>query len=185
MKRLHTSDVLRADRSSAGNSLEARVPFLDLKFLQVAMELDAEYKVLTPEKREKYILRKAFDDGTYLPSEVLWRQKEQFSDGVGYSWVDGLKDLADRKVSDAEFSRATEVFPHNTPMTKEAFFYRKIYTSHFPHESVDKLVKRWIPKWQEYNIDPSGRANKLHEQTTETSDVSEAIKKAPDAIAIC
>ena len=185
VKRLHTSDVLRADRSSAGNSLEARVPFLDLKFLQVAMELDAEYKVLTPEKREKYILRKAFDDGTYLPSEVLWRQKEQFSDGVGYSWVDGLKDLADRKISDAEFSRAAEIFPHNTPMTKEAFFYRKIYTSHFPHESVDKLVKRWIPKWQEYNIDPSGRANKLHEQTTETSDVSEAIKKAPDAIAIC
>ncbi|MCP4913263.1 MAG: asparagine synthase B [Oligoflexia bacterium] len=183
VKRLHTSDVLRADRSSAGNSLEARVPFLDLEFLKISMELDAEYKVITDERREKYVLRKAFDDGEYLPSEVLWRQKEQFSDGVGYSWVDGLKKLADEKVSDVDFAKAAETFPHNTPLTKEAYFYRKIYASHFDHDSVDKLVKRWIPKWQEYNIDPSGRANKLHEQTVElVGDKSEDLDKTSLAV---
>lgn len=168
VKRLHTSDVQRADRSTMGAGVEARVPFLDLKFLEEVMSLDPELKMIKHGKRmEKHVLRRAFDtpEEPYLPESILWRQKEQFSDGVGYSWVDGLKDYAEIVVSDIEFAKREEKYPYNTPLTKEAYLYRKIFESKFPHKSSEKLVKRWIPRWQEYDIDPSGRANAAHTST--------------------
>lgn len=175
VKRLHTSDVQRADRSTMGAGVEARVPFLDLDFLGEVMCLDPELKLIEPGKRmEKHVLRKAFDDkeNPYLPDSVLWRQKEQFSDGVGYSWVDGLKAYAEVMITDIEFAKREKTFPHNTPLTKEAYLYRKIYATKFKNKTAEKLVKRWIPRWQDYDIDPSGRANAAHTQTYHGDDVS-------------
>jgi asparagine synthase (glutamine-hydrolysing) len=167
IKRLHTADLLRADRSTMGASVEARVPFLDKAFLDVAMSLDPELKLIKrdQDRPEKWILRSSFADDQLIPDEVLWRQKEQFSDGVGYSWVDGLKDFAEEAISDEEFAGREEKFPHLTPMTKEAYLYRKIFAEIYPHADVTKQVKRWIPKWQDYDVDPSGRANSTHTQT--------------------
>ncbi len=187
VKRLHTSDVQRADRSTMGAGVEARVPFLDLEFLDEVMNLDPKQKMIVPgEKMEKHVLRKAFDtpEDPYLPDSVLWRQKEQFSDGVGYSWVDGLKDFAESAVSDFEFAKREETYPHNTPLTKEAYLYRRIFESKFPHKSSEKLVKRWIPRWQDYDIDPSGRANSSHGSTyhSEGVDDKSAKKEELDAM---
>ncbi|MBT5094902.1 MAG: asparagine synthase B, partial [Halobacteriovoraceae bacterium] len=171
VKRLHTSDVLRADRSTMGEGVEARVPFLDKEFLKVVMSLDPKYKtIIKGERMEKDVLRQAFnrkgsDGQAYLPDEVLWRQKEQFSDGVGYSWVDSLKELADRIISEEEFSKRNELFPHNTPFTKEAFMYRVIHSEFYGHKDSAALIKKWIPRWQDYDIDPSGRANTYHTET--------------------
>lgn len=167
VKRLHTSDVLRADRATAGLGIEARVPFLDLKFLDVVMNIDPSLKLITDSKMEKHILREAFDDKSdpWLPDSVLWRQKEQFSDGVGYSWIDGLKEYADFEIDTEKFSQAHKLFSHNTPTTKEAFLYRTIYEEFYSHPSCALIIKKWIPKWQDYNADPSGRANKLHTAT--------------------
>ncbi len=164
VKRLSTSDCLRADKSTMAHGLEARVPFLDRDFLEVAMRIEASEK--QPQKYdniEKYILRKAFDTplDPFLPNEVLWRQKEQFSDGVGYSWIDELMAYCAGQISDFEMDKAAEKFPHNTPKTKEAYYIRKIFHRHFPQESCAKTVLRWIPKWQN-NEDPSGRANAAH-----------------------
>ncbi len=166
VKRLHTADLLRADRSTMGAGIEARVPFLDIDFLKVAMELDPKYKISKDGQIEKYVLRKVFDDELmpYLPSEALWRQKEQFSDGVGYSWVDALKSHAEKNISDSEFEEAFKRYPHNTPSTKEAFFYRKMYEDYFGKSKASQLVKKWIPKWQN-DEDPSGRASTHHEKT--------------------
>tara|TARA_R110000868_G_scaffold70988_8_gene208328 strand:+ start:4984 stop:6570 length:1587 start_codon:yes stop_codon:yes gene_type:complete len=170
IKRLHTSDVLRADRSTMGAAVEARVPFLDPEFLKVAMDVDPKLKEIKPGVRmEKDVLRAAFVEGEWLPESVLWRQKEQFSDGVGYSWIDMLKDLGERTVDDASFSKASEIYPHNTPMTKEAFLFRGIFQDLYGHAGMVKNVSRWIPKWQDYNADPSGRANKLHTKTVVVS----------------
>jgi len=171
IKRLHTADLLRADRSTMGASVEARVPFLDKSFLDVAMSLDPELKMITSERPEKWILRSSFAGDDLIPDEILWRQKEQFSDGVGYSWVDGLKDYADSVVSDEEFSKREERFPHLTPMTKEAFLYRRIFSEIYPHADIAKQAKRWIPKWQDYDVDPSGRANTSHTQTYHEEEV--------------
>ena len=165
--RLHTADLLRADRSTMGASVEARVPFLDKDFLETAMSVDPEFKLIKPERCEKWILRTAFEDEDLIPEEVLWRQKEQFSDGVGYFWVDGLKELAEKVVSDELFAIREELYPHQTPLSKEAFMYREIFERIYPHPDVKKQVKRWIPKWQDYNIDPSGRANSVHVATVE------------------
>lgn len=164
VRRLSTSDCLRADKSTMAHGLEARVPFLDSDFLEVAMRIEAHEKQPdTYDGIEKYILRKAFDtpDKPYLPAEVLWRQKEQFSDGVGYSWVDELASFCSEQVSDFEMNMASKKYPHNTPATKEAYFYREIFHEHFPEETCAKTVLKWIPKWQE-NEDPSGRANAAH-----------------------
>ena len=169
VKRLHSSDVLRADRATMGAGLEARVPFLDKEFLEYAMGISPKYKFIkVGEQCEKFVLRNAFDtpDRPYLPAEVLWRQKEQFSDGVGYSWIDDLKVYAAKKISDEQFLNRSSRFPHNTPETKEAYLYREIYDQYYSHPSCEKIVKRWIPKWQE-NKDPSGRANTIHVATTE------------------
>ena len=168
VQRLATADCLRADKSTMAHGLEARVPFLDKKFLEVAMQTRPEAKMPhTYDGVEKYILRKAFDtpEQPFLPEEVLWRQKEQFSDGVGYNWIDELIAYATARVSDAEMEAASEKYPYNTPATKEAYFYREIFAEHFPQESAARTVKRWVPKWQA-DLDPSGRANTSHVATT-------------------
>jgi asparagine synthase (glutamine-hydrolysing) len=164
---LHKADLLRADRSTMGASVEARVPFLDLEFLEMSMGIDARLKVMSDSRPEKWILREAFRGSDLLPDEVLWRQKEQFSDGVGYEWVDGLKDLAEALVSDDDFSLASTLYPFNTPSSKEAFLYRRIFSEIYKHPAVEKQTSKWIPRWQDYNTDPSGRANKVHAKTTE------------------
>ena len=166
VQKLFTADLLRADKSTMAHGLEARVPFLDKAFLDVAMLVKPEEKQpKTYDGKEKYILRKAFDtpDNPYLPAEVLWRQKEQFSDGVGYSWIDQLIEYCASKVTDEQLDSAKELFPYNTPTTKEAYFYRTIFHKYYPQQSAAETVRKWIPKWQE-NQDPSGRANAAHVQ---------------------
>ncbi len=164
VQKLFTADLLRADKSTMAHGLEARVPFLDKAFLDLSMLIKPEEKQpKTYDGKEKYILRKAFDtpDNPYLPDEVLWRQKEQFSDGVGYNWIDQLIEYCGSKVSDEELEIAKELFPYNTPTTKEAYFYRTIFHKYYPQQSAAETVRKWIPKWQE-NQDPSGRANAAH-----------------------
>jgi asparagine synthase (glutamine-hydrolysing) len=164
VQKLFTADLLRADKSTMAHGLEARVPFLDKAFLDMAMVIKGEQKQpKTYDGVEKYILRKAFDtpDQPYLPQEVLWRQKEQFSDGVGYNWIDKLIEHCSSQVTDEQFDQARERFPYNTPTTKEAYFYRDIFHRHYPQAAAAQTVRKWIPKWQE-NQDPSGRANSAH-----------------------
>lgn len=166
VQKLFTADLLRADKSTMAHGLEARVPFLDKAFLDVAMLIKGEEKQpKTYDGKEKYILRKAFDtpDNPYLPDEVLWRQKEQFSDGVGYNWIDQLIEYCASKVTDVELEHASNLFAYNTPTTKEAYFYRTIFHKYYPQLSAAQTVRKWIPKWQE-NQDPSGRANSAHVQ---------------------
>ncbi len=140
---LHLYDCLRANKSMAAWGVEARVPFLDLEFIETAMMIDAEQKRVRPRVPggrpiEKHLLRMAFE-GT-LPDEILWRQKEQFSDGVGYAWIDALKATAETKVSDAELAAAAERFPVNPPLTKEAYVYRTLFAQHFPGDSCAATV---------------------------------------------
>lgn len=165
-------DCLRANKSTAAWGVESREPFLDLDFLQVAMSIDPAEKMITEGRIEKYILRKAFHDteNPFLPEAVLWRQKEQFSDGVGYQWINGLKELAEREVSVEEMENATTAFPINTPVSKEAYFYRKLFYHHFPSDDAARTVPggpsiacstpaaiKWQKSWQGI-ADPSGRA---------------------------
>ncbi|KAJ1897471.1 asparagine synthetase [Coemansia sp. IMI 209127] len=178
---LHTSDCLRANKSTMAWGLEARVPFLDKDFLQVAMNVQPQDKLCSKDLMEKAIIRRAFDvdfpeagftpeeiaKGPYLPHDVLWRQKEQFSDGVGYSWIDSLKESADAKVSDDDMANAKARFPFDTPDTKEAYLYRKLFEQHFPQKACLSSVQRWVPRtdWG-CSADPSGRAQKIHNSTT-------------------
>ncbi|MDT0642407.1 asparagine synthase B [Zunongwangia sp. F363] len=178
VQRLATADCLRADKSTMAHGLEARVPFLDKGFLKVAMETEPSAKMpKTYDGVEKYILRKAFDtpERPFLPDEVLWRQKEQFSDGVGYSWIDELIAHASAQISDTQMATAEQKYPFNTPTTKEAYFYREIFHSHFPQESAAKTVKKWVPKWQA-DLDPSGRANTSHVASTAKKQLEELAK---------
>lgn len=135
---LHNYDCLRANKSMMAWGVEPRVPFLDREFIEVAMRMDAEAKMVKGGRIEKNILRAAFEG--YLPDEILWRQKEQFSDGVGYGWIDGLKAHAERQVSDAELAAAAQRFPHNPPQTKEAYFYRRLFEQVFPDEASARTV---------------------------------------------
>ena len=145
---LHNFDCLRANKSTMAWGIEARVPFLDRDFLDLTMNLDTNAKMCVPHPEdtakpiEKWCIRKAFDtpDDPYLPKEVLWRQKEQFSDGVGYSWIDGIKDFAESKVTDAQMRQARNLFPHNTPPTKEAYYFRSIFEQHYPQQSSVESV---------------------------------------------
>lgn len=166
---LYKYDCLRANKSTSAWGVEARVPFLDREFLDMAMSFDPADKLSGSRKRiEKYALRKAFEG--YLPDEILWRQKEQFSDGVGYNWIDSLKALANDRISDAQLQDARFRFPYNTPSTKEGYFYREIFESHFPGEEAARQVPggpsiacstptaiAWDEKWKNM-ADPSGRA---------------------------
>ena len=125
LKKLYLYDCLRANKSMAAWGVETRVPFLDKIFLDVAMRLNPKDKMCGDGIMEKHILRKAFKD--YLPDSIVWRQKEQFSDGVGYSWIDSLKEYADREISDTQLEQAQQRFPFKTPLTKEAYLYRQIF----------------------------------------------------------
>ncbi|ODV82322.1 asparagine synthetase [Suhomyces tanzawaensis NRRL Y-17324] len=173
VKNLHYADCLRANKSTMAWGLEARVPFLDKQFLEVCMNINPEDKLIKPAegKIEKYILRKAFDtsdDPTaepYLPQEILWRQKEQFSDGVGYSWIDGLKDAAEEAVSDEELKNPKPEWGDDIPQTKEAYWYRCKFDQMFGgSKAAASTVMRWIPKaeWGCHS-DPSGRYATTHE----------------------
>lgn len=140
LDRLHMFDCARANKATSAWGVEARVPFLDKNFMDVAMRLNPQDKMCVDGRMEKWILRKAFDDKSYLPAEVLWRQKEQFGDGVGYSWIDSIRDYVDENVSDQQLANAEFRFPVNTPDTKEGYFYRTIFEDYFPQESAAKCV---------------------------------------------
>ena len=176
LSKLHQYDCLRANKSLSAWGVEGRVPFLDKEFLDVAMRLNPTNKLCPGTTIEKRIVREAFAD--MLPSEVAWRQKEQFSDGVGYSWIDTLKQITSEAVSDEEMAHASERFPINPPKTKEEYYYRSIFAEHFPSESAALSVPseasvacststalEWDASFQGMN-DPSGRAVKgVHEQS--------------------
>lgn len=168
--KLHLYDCLRANKSLAAWGVEGRVPFLDKEFLDVAMRLNPRDKMASNGKIEKHILREAFQD--YLPKEIAWRQKEQFSDGVGYSWIDSLKAIANEKVSDEQMENVQYRFPINPPMTKEEYVYRSIYSELFPSDSAARCVPseasvacstsvalEWDAAFKN-NADPSGRSVK-------------------------
>jgi asparagine synthase (glutamine-hydrolysing) len=136
--KLHLFDCLRANKSMAAWGVEARVPFLDLEFIDHAMHMDPAAKMAGPGRPEKAILREAGEG--LLPDEILWRQKEQFSDGVGYGWIDALKDFAEAQVSDRELAEAAQRFPLNPPATKEAYLYRRIFERHYPSSAAAATV---------------------------------------------
>ncbi|KAK1780866.1 asparagine synthetase [Copromyces sp. CBS 386.78] len=166
VKNLHLADCLRANKSTSAWGLEARVPFLDKEFLEVALNIDPQEKMITKERLEKYILRKAFDtkdqpEGAYLPDNILYRQKEQFSDGVGYGWIDALKDQAELQVTDEMMKNPKPEWGDDIPDTKEAYWYRCMFDEHFP-PSCASTVMRWTPKWVK-QTDPSGRAISIHQ----------------------
>ncbi len=170
LDKLYLYDNLRANKSLAAWGVEGRVPFLDKEFIDVAMRLNPEDKRPKDGRIEKWILRKAFED--MLPHEVAWRQKEQFSDGVGYSWIDTLKAMVAEKVSDEDIKNAHFKFPDQTPSNKEEYFYRSIFTEHFPSRAAALTVPsvpsvacstpialEWDTAFKNMN-DPSGRAVK-------------------------
>jgi asparagine synthase (glutamine-hydrolysing) len=138
LDRLHLFDCLRANKAMAAWGVEARVPFLDREFLEVAMRLDPAAKMAGPGRMEKHLLREAFADA--LPEGIAWRQKEQFSDGVGYGWIDSLRAFAEAQVSDRELANARYRFPHNPPTTKEAYLYRTLFAEHFPLDACAECV---------------------------------------------
>lgn len=168
--KLHLYDCLRANKSLCAWGVEGRVPFLDKEFLDVAMRLNPEDKMIKDGRIEKWVLRKAFED--LLPESVVWRQKEQFSDGVGYNWIDSLKTLTEEQVSDTDMAHAAERFPVNPPRNKEEYYYRSIFEEHFPSATAAQSVPSvpsvacstaealaWDSSFQ--NLDePSGRAVK-------------------------
>ncbi len=166
--KLHWYDCLRANKSLAAWGVEGRVPFLDKEFLDIAMRLNPEAKMCPGNVIEKKIVREAFAD--MLPESIAWRQKEQFSDGVGYSWIDTLKTMTASQVSDEQMAHAAERFPINTPLNKEEYYYRNIFEEHFPSASAARCVNQeasvacstaialeWDKAWKDMN-DPSGRA---------------------------
>ncbi len=172
LQKLYLYDCARANKASAAWGVEARVPFLDREFLDVAMMLDPAVKLPRNAEHtrpiEKWPLRKAFDG--YLPHEILWRQKEQFSDGVGYNWINGVKETAEHEITDGMLRGAAERFPVKTPETKEAYFYRQIFERHFPYATAINCVPwersvacstetalKWDAAFQNM-VDPSGRA---------------------------
>lgn len=188
LKGLHLFDCLRANKSTSAWGVEARVPFLDRDFLDTAMTMDPIQKmcvdpISNKPRMEKYTLRKAFDtpEDPYLPNEVLWRQKEQFSDGVGYTWIDSLREMAEKEVTDRMFQQAKHLFPRNTPPTKENYLYRSIFVKHFPQHSASLTVPggpsiacstatavQWSKEFEQLVAqsagDCSGRAVNVHDQ---------------------
>lgn len=138
LSKLYMYDCLRANKSLSAWGVEGRVPFLDKEFLDVAMRLNPSVKMCPGKTIEKKIVRDAF--GSLLPESVAWRQKEQFSDGVGYSWIDTLKDITSKAVTDEQMARAAERFPINPPMNKEEYYYRSIFEEYFPSESAARSV---------------------------------------------
>ena len=164
VKLLHQYDVLRSDRVTAAHGLEVRVPFLDKEFINYILSLDSKYKINYDEygtRIEKYILRKSFE-GNYLPDDILWRQKDAFSDAVGYNWVTSIKEFANNEISDDEFSNREELYPYNTPDTKEAFYYRKIFEEYYPGRA-ELISEMWRPLWSD-TTEPSATALSIHKK---------------------
>ena len=168
LDKLHMYDCLRANKSLAAWGIEGRVPFLDKEFMDVAMRINPKDKMITKDRMEKWVVRKAFE--TYLPESVAWRQKEQFSDGVGYSWIDTLKALVEEAITDEQMQNAHFKFPIQTPTTKEEYYYRSIFEGHFPSDAAalsvpqepsvacsTKIALEWDEAFKNMN-DPSGRA---------------------------
>jgi asparagine synthase (glutamine-hydrolysing) len=178
LDKLHQYDCLRANKSLAAWGIEGRVPFLDKEFIDVAMNINPEDKMIKNGRIEKWVLREAFKD--YLPESVLWRQKEQFSDGVGYSWIDSLKELVSKEVTDNDLKNASNIFPINTPRNKEEFYYRSIFNDHFSSEAAALSVPsvpsvacstpqalEWDEAFKNMN-DPSGRSiSNIHNESYE------------------
>ena len=178
LDKLHMYDCLRANKSLMAWGIEGRVPFLDKEFIDVAMRLNPKDKMINGERMEKWIIRKAFED--MLPESVAWRQKEQFSDCVGYSWIDTLKEIVDKEVSDEQLANAKFRFPIQTPQNKEEFYYRSIFEEHFPSDAAALSVPQeasvacstqialdWDEAFKNMN-EPSGRAiAKVHDQSYE------------------
>ena len=176
LDKLHQYDCLRANKSLAAWGIEGRVPFLDKEFIDVAMRINPEDKMINSERMEKWVVRKAFED--YLPQSVAWRQKEQFSDGVGYSWIDTLKEFVENAITDNQMINAKFRFPLQTPQNKEEFYYRSIFEEHFPSDTASMSVPsvpsvacstpialEWDEAFKNQN-DPSGRAvAKVHEDS--------------------
>ena len=174
LKKLHMYDCLRANKSLAAWGVEGRVPFLDKEFIDIAMSLNPKDKMINNQRMEKWILRKAFED--YLPDEILWRQKEQFSDGVGYNWIDSLKDFVSEFISDKDMADAKIKFPIKPPQTKEEYYYRSLFSKHFPSNTAamsvpqepsiacsTKIALEWDEAFKSIN-EPSGRAiSKVHQ----------------------
>ena len=173
LSKLHMYDCLRANKSLAAWGIEGRVPFLDKEFMDVAMRINPQDKMINGERMEKWVVRKAFED--LLPESVAWRQKEQFSDGVGYSWIDTLKEMVKYEVTDEQLANAKYKFPIQTPISKEEFYYRSIFAEHFPSDAAalsvpqeasvacsTKIALEWDESFKNMN-DPSGRAvAKIH-----------------------
>tara|TARA_B100000287_G_scaffold394007_1_gene407730 strand:- start:3314 stop:4978 length:1665 start_codon:yes stop_codon:yes gene_type:complete len=176
LNKLHLYDCLRANKSLAAWGVEGRVPFLDKDFLDFSMNINPHLKMITNDKIEKNILRESFQD--YLPDEILWRQKEQFSDGVGYDWIDSLKEFADESVTNDDYLNRNKLFPINTPKSKEEFLFRRIFEKHFPGEDCALCVPsvksvacsseealKWDQSFTKIN-DPSGRSvKKVHKDS--------------------
>jgi asparagine synthase (glutamine-hydrolysing) len=176
INKLHMYDCLRANKSLAAWGIEGRVPFLDIDFLDYAMNINPELKMINDKKIEKHLLRESFEG--YLPDEILWRQKEQFSDGVGYSWIDSLKEYAEESVSKKDFINKEKIFPVNTPKSKEEFLFRSIFEKHFPGDDCARCVPsvksvacsteealKWDKSFNNMN-DPSGRSvKKIHKES--------------------
>lgn len=183
LSKLYQYDCLRANKSLAAWGVEGRVPFLDKEFLDVAMSMNPLYKMCSGETIEKKVVREAFTD--MIPAEVAWRQKEQFSDGVGYSWIDTLKQVTSSAVSDEQMSHAAERFPINPPRNKEEYYYRSIFAEHFPSDSAARSVPSvpsvacstaealaWDKAWAKQN-EPSGRAiSGVHEKAYSSSRIN-------------
>ena len=174
LDKLHQYDCLRANKSLAAWGIEGRVPFLDKEFMDVAMRINPQDKMINKERMEKWVIRKAFED--YLPESVAWRQKEQFSDGVGYDWINTLKEVVNEALTDEQMANAHFRFPAQTPQNKEEFYYRSIFEEHFPSETAALCVPsvpsvacstpvalEWDEAFKNMN-DPSGRAvAKVHD----------------------
>ena len=168
LDKLHMYDCLRANKSLAAWGIEGRVPFLDKEFMDVAMRINPQDKMINGERMEKWVVRKAFED--MIPESVAWRQKEQFSDGVGYSWIDTLKELVEKEVTDEQMENAAFRYPIQTPINKEEYYYRSIFEGHFPSDAAalsvpqepsvacsTKIALEWDEAFKNMN-DPSGRA---------------------------
>ena len=176
LNKLHQYDCLRANKSLAAWGIEGRVPFLDKEFIDVAMRLNPKDKMITSKRMEKWVLRKAFE--SYLPKSVAWRQKEQFSDGVGYGWIDTLKKTVEKNISNKMIKNAHFRFPKQTPQNKEEFYYREIFEEHFPSDGAalsvpsvpsvacsTPIALEWDEAFKNQN-DPSGRAvKKIHDNS--------------------
>lgn len=169
---LQYADNLRANKSTMAWGLEARVPFEDKALVRYGLH-EVPSKLMRANGVEKWILREAFNDreNPWLPDSILWRQKEQFSDGVGYSWIDRLKLNAEDKVTDMMLELARYRYPVNTPVTKEEYYYRTIFEELFPGKNWDMTVQKWTPRmdWKGVSYDPSGRAQKTHNNRVDVS----------------